>query len=325
MKVLLYQKPSDIWLDLLHNALSIHTDVELHYGTTVESSVVATAEVIICSKPDRRLLEQAAALKLLLVPIAGITHLPLDLITQRGIRVGNTHANADVVAERTLALILAFYGRIIEFHNDLRDRKWHGFWSGQGLGDSWESIYDKRVAVLGAGAIGTSLARLLRVFNCNLTGFRRRAQHRDVPEFDRIVYDADEAIKGAEIVVIALPGSPETEGLIDARRLDAMRGALLVNVGRGSIVDEEALYNACRSGTLRGAAIDTWYSYPEHGTVSPPSRFPFDTLDNVVLSPHTAGYTRRSALRSTHETVENLKRYLRDGSLLHEADPAAAY
>ncbi|TVQ38428.1 MAG: hydroxyacid dehydrogenase [Spirochaetaceae bacterium] len=325
MTVLYFQKPTDVWLELLRQVAAQFPAVDFHYGTEAESRLIARAEVIICSKPSRSLIEQAQALRLLLVPISGITHLPLDLLHRRGVRVGNTHGNAAVVAERAMAMILAFYGRIIEFHHDLRHERWHGFWSGQGLDDTWESIFHKRVSILGAGAIGCSLARLLVPFGCRVTGFKRTPPDRTPEGFERVVTDLDEAIDGAEIVVIALPATAQTERLIDGARIEAMGRALLVNVGRGSIVDEQALFDACRNGTLRGAAIDTWYTYPEHGTVGPPSRFPIHQLDNVVLSPHIAGYTRHSALRCTEETVENLRRYLKDGTLLHEADPATAY
>jgi len=115
----------------------------------------------------------------------------------------------------------------------------------------------------------------------------RRKKDAEVPEhFDAVLPSLKEVLDIAEIVFITLPATSETEGLISKDHLMSMKGKFLVNVGRGSIVDEEGLYEALKSGVLKGAALDTWYTYPTTGVKGAPSRFPIHTLPNVVLSPH---------------------------------------
>jgi phosphoglycerate dehydrogenase-like enzyme len=298
--------------------------VESREGTD-GGDAVADANVIVGGKLSREVVERARALELIIVPFAGISHLPLDLVVERNVRVANCHGNARYVAERTVGMILAFYGKIIEYHNDLRRGRWHGFWVGQGLDDTWESVDGKTVAILGAGHIGHYIARFLRPFDVRIVGFKRRRVETLPEHYDEMYYDLDEAVQAAEIVVIVLPATSETTGLFDANRLATMEGKLLVNIGRGSIVEEEALYEALKTGTLRGACIDTWYRYPKGSTEGTPSAYPVHELDNIVLSPHAAGFTWQSVRNNLSEAMENLRRYLKDGDLLNETTPRSAY
>jgi phosphoglycerate dehydrogenase-like enzyme len=298
--------------------------VESREGTD-GGDAVTDADVIVGGKLNREVVDRAAELKLIIVPFAGISHLPLDLVVNRGIRVANCHGNARYVAERTAAMILAFYGKIIEYHNDLRENRWHGFWVGQGLDDTWESVEGKTAAILGAGHIGHYLARFLTSFDVRVVGYKRRRVDTLPPYYEEMYYDLDEAVQAAEIVIIALPATAETNGLFDSKRLQTMEGKLLVNIGRGSIVEEKALYDALAAGTLRGACIDTWYRYPGGGTEGAPSAYPVQTLSNVVLSPHAAGFTWQSVRNNLSEAMENLRRYLTTGELLNETTPQSAY
>jgi len=283
------------------------------------------AEVIVGSHVSAEQIDQAKKLKAIIVPISGITHLPLDKIISRGIRVANTHGNARYVAERAVALILAFYGKIVEYHNDLVNERWHGFWVGKGLDDTWDSIHGKRVSILGAGEIGKWLARFLSIFDVELIGYKRTPVDTVPPPFARMVYSVDEALTGADMVVIALPLTSHTRGLLGRRELEKMRGKVLVNVGRADVVDEKALYDALKEGVLTGAALDPWYTYPDGKTSGAPAHFPIHTLPNVVLSPHTAGFTAQAASENIRQANESVRRFLSQGELLYETSPADAY
>ena len=325
---------------------------------------LTTADILVGGAISAETVETAERLQLVVVPFTGVNSLPLEVLRRRGIRVANSRGNARSVAERAVALLLAFLGRECDFDADLRAGRWHGFATGESVKKSWESLDGKRAAILGTGAIGIETAGLLRAFGVTATGFRRSGGrsggHAGEPSggdaggdgagiFDRVVTSVPAAVEGADIVVVALPATPATEGLLDAEALAAMQSAVLVNVGRGTIVEEEALYCALKEGTLRGACIDTWYRYPgddpasdaaapgtaarnsaAEGTAAghgftPPSRFPFHELDNVVMSPHVGGYTRRAVERSVEEAVENLRRFLASGELLNEVDLTAGY
>jgi len=107
--------------------------------------------------------------------------------------------------------------------------------------------------------------------------------------------------------------------------LMSMKGKFLVNVGRGSIVNEEGLYEALKSGVLKGAAIDTWYTYPVTGVLGAPSRYPIHKLSNVVLSPHVGGSTNQASARSIEDTVANIRSYLMTGRGIWKADLSKMY
>jgi phosphoglycerate dehydrogenase-like enzyme len=283
-------------------------------------------DVLFGSRVEREIIEKATSLKLLVVPIVGVDHMPLDLLRGRNVRVANSHGNAESVAERAFAMILAFYGRIIEYHNDLRNGVWHGFWIDRGMEDTWTSIRGKSCCILGAGEIGAVLARYLAPFGGRIVGLRRSLPRETPAGFDAITTSLDEALDQGEIVVSVLPLTAETRGLIGKAAFARMQGKLFVNVGRGGVVDEEALYQALVTGILRGAAIDTWYAYPDKGkTEGFPSRFPIHTLPNVVLSPHTAGFTREAARLNVEQGLANLRRFLSGKELLYEVDLSLGY
>jgi len=300
--------------------------VEVIRGVDASLAVFPSLDAIIANVLDRAYYEQTTGLKAVFVPFVGINHLPADLLIERGVSVFNCHGNAESVAERALALALAGFGRIIEFHNDLRAETWHGFWVNKGREDFWHSIFRKRCTILGVGAIGETLARLLKAFDCQVTGYRRKSGAPVPAHFDKVTTDLHAAVSGAQIVFIALPLTDATRGLVGAAELEAMRGAYLVNVGRGEVVDESALYAALRDGTLSGAGIDVWYTYPKGGSVKgAPSRFPIHELPNVVLSPHVAGSTWEAVDINTRQTIDNVKLWIRTGEARHRVDLAASY
>jgi len=267
----------------------------------------------------------SASLKAIFQPFTGVNHLPFAELAKRGIRVFNVHANAPDVAERALAMTLAFYGRIIEYHNDLKASVWHGFWARGGSEDNWDSIRGRNCAILGTGAIGIELAKLLKAFSCTVYGWRRRPGL-EIPEyFDAILPDLRTAIGKAELVFLALPATPATEGILSREILSSMKGKFLVNMGRGSLVDEEGLYEALRDGVLKGAAIDTWFQYPKEGKAGPPSRFPIQDMKNVILSPHVGGSTNQARERTADRTIANITGYLKSGICADEVDLGAAY
>lgn len=295
------------------------------HGLKPESPEANEIDILLAGKlPDATYLA-SPRLKAIFQPFTGINHLPLPALVQRGVHVYNLHANAFDVAEKALALTLASLGRIVEFHNDLRNCVWHGFWVRAGAEDNWDSLYGKTCTILGTGAIGTELAKLLKAFSCRVYGWRRRTAL-PVPEgFDEVIPNLKDAIARSELIFVALPATPLTEGLITREILASMKGKMLVNVGRGSIVDEEGLYVALKDGILRAAAIDAWYSYPESGKTGAPSRFPIHELPNVILSPHVGGTTNQASLRAVSATVQNIRDYLTRGSCLNEADLEAMY
>ena len=285
-----------------------------------------TLDGILVDRIDRSLLDQAVSLKALFTSFTGINHLPIDLLRERGVKVINIHCQAPEVAQCALAMALAFYGRVVEYHNALRATRWHGFWAGHATDDRWTSLFRRPCAIFGTGAIGTALARLLKAFECPVTGYRRHADTQIPPHFDRMETDLAKAVEEAELLFIALPLTQSTRGLFTKDLLLSARGKFLVNVGRGEIVDEEGLYLALKNGVLKGAAIDTWYTYPQSGSrEGAPSRFPIHTLPNVILSPHIAGNTVDGCARIADQVLENIAEWLTTGRCSREANLVEMY
>lgn len=326
MKIVFYYKLNPFWLENIENLRAEFGEVDFVTNREKIQEEMEGAQGIVAGELSLEVVRRARNLEIIFVPYAGVDALPLDYARDRKIRICNVHGNAHYVAERCIAMVLAFYGRIIDYHDDLKHSLWHGYWGGGGIKDTWESIRGKSCAIIGAGEIGKCIARYLKLFDCKVIGFRKRPIRESAEDFDEITLDLNTALDKAELVFVALPLTQETRGLLSANLLARMHGKFLVNVGRGGVVDEEGLYRALKNGTLKGAAIDVWYTYPGMGKpFGRPSGFPFEMLPNVILSPHLAGFTQQAAILNIQQTIENIRAYLRTGKALSEVDLSLMY
>ncbi|MFP4511100.1 MAG: 2-hydroxyacid dehydrogenase [Spirochaetaceae bacterium] len=290
---------------------------------------LSRADVVVAGPLSSEELALATRMKAHILPYAGANALPLEEYRRRGVLIGNSHGNARVVAERAVALALAVTGRIVEFHNDLAKGTWHRRDNPAQIFDYWTSILGARVTIVGTGAIGTRIASLLAGFKCHITGVRRRPVRTIPPElssFDALTDTLSEGLDGAQLVFLCVPLSPDTRDLIGRSELGYMAGGFLVNVSRGEVVSESDLYHALVSGTIAGAALDTWWQYPAGITsVQKPSTLGFEELPNVVMSPHAASHTldgKRSQLR---QAIENVVSYCTEGRMVYPVDPDTGY
>lgn len=287
---------------------------------------IETADAVVSGDISVEFIQKAQRLRMIFVPFAGVDELPLGYIREHGIGVSNAHGNAPHVAERCIAMALAFYGRIIDYHNDLRDSRWHGFAAKRGVRDTWDSIQGKSCAVIGTGQIGKHVARFLKAFACTVVGFKRSPAKERPEFFDEITLNLEEALEKGELIFICLPLTRETKGLFSAEILGKLEGRFLINVGRAQVVDEEGLYRSLKDGILRGAGIDVWYAYPQDSKDrGNPSRYPIHELPNVVLSPHVAGFTPQSARMNIEQTIENIRCYLKTGKPRFVVDTELMY
>ena len=218
------------------------------------------------------------------------------------VSVHNLHHNAAPTAETGLALLFSAAKFVIPYDNALRANDWRPRYEP----NPSMLLQGKTALILGYGAIGQYVGKVLRAMDMLVLGVRRKHQTRseDIDE----VYALDalpNLLPQADVLIISLPGTPETEGLIgDAELALLPKGAVLVNVGRGSIVEAGALFNALKTGHLRGAGLDVWYNYPtdpESRAQTQPSDYNFHELENVVMSPHRGGGSEDSEqLRMVH-------------------------
>lgn len=208
----------------------------------------------------------------------GLDVIDLDACTKRGIAVTITPAGVTrAMASAAVTLVLALSHRVLERDRLLRAGRWsEGRFDLQGLGLSGRTL-----GVVGYGRIGREVVRLLRPWELH-TLVSQRSDPKD-PEVEHV--PLEELLERSDIVVLACPLTPETHHLLDAARLEHMKpGALLVNVARGPIVDQEALVAALASGRLGGAGIDVFEEEPVAADD------PILTAPNVVAAPHALGY-----------------------------------
>jgi phosphoglycerate dehydrogenase-like enzyme len=181
-----------------------------------------------------------------------------------------------------------------------------------------EYVLGKTIGIVGYGRIGREVAKRAVSFGCKVIAANRSpvADKGDASEIYPLA-ELDRMLPQCDVLLIAAGLGPETRGLIDARRLALMKPtALLINIGRAAIVDEEALYRALSGNQLGGAALDVWWQHwsPEDPD-RPPSRFPFHELSNVLMTPHCSGFTDGTADRRWGDLAGNLDRFVRGDDL----------
>lgn len=291
-------------------------------------NLLESADAIITGRLSEDEIKSAGNLRIIFVPFTGLNGFPLKLIKERNILVSNTHANAKYVAEKAVAMILALLGRVVEYHNELKKGNWFRSFD---YDDNWESIQGKTCGILGYGSIGKNIAKLLKSFDCRIIGYKKHIVKENKQEYqfaDEITNNLDEVITKSDIVFISLPLNSETKGLISDKILSAMMGKYIINIARGAIIDEDALYTALKEKTLAGAALDVWYNYPgrdqDHEPVFP-SHKPIYELPNVVISPHKASNTKEAIYAMIDDTLENIRSFLITGKTNNLVDKEHMY
>ena len=264
---------------------------------------LAEAEVLCLSGFwDNSLLDEIPNVRFIQLCSAGYDHFDVCALKARGIRLANAAgANANAVSEHAFALLLSLTRRMSEARDNQHKRFWRGMISD--LGGREDELAGKTLLIVGLGRIGQRIARIAKAFDMRVVGIKRSAGA--LANVDRIGTQAEllTLLPEADAVVLACPLTPETRGLIDARALAAMKpSAYLINVARGPVVDEQALIDALSERRIAGAGIDVTSIEP----LDPAS--PLWSLDNVVLTPHTAGETRRHEANVIDILMANLER-----------------
>jgi len=231
-------------------------------------------------------------LRLLQVPGAGLDLVQLDLVPP-GAFVCNAYGHDIAGGEYVVMALLAWCHQLVPAHETFKAGSWR--MSGRCGAPLHEELHGKTVGILGLGSIGLAAARLVKPFGATVLAANRSLGERP-PFVDELhpLSDLPSLLPRCDFVVVCLAQTPETVGLIGRAAFRSMRrDAVLVNVARGPIVDERAFFEALRDGTIGGAVIDAWYRYPQGGDLrTPPSELPFHELPNVVMTPHTAIWTR---------------------------------
>ena len=272
-------------------------------------------------------LPPAPRLRLLQLPGAGFDAIEFAAVPA-GCAVCNVYEHEVGISEYIVAALLEREIRIARMDATLRRGEWrYGFVLGAPLHGE---LHGKTVGFVGFGRIARATARRLAPFGVRVAARTRSPDPggagaelvADLAGIDRL----DDMLPGVDYLVITCPLNDATRGLVDARRLALLRpDAVVVNVARGPIVDEEALYAACRDRIIGGAVIDTWYRYPDpsggEGGRCLPSRYPFETLANVAMTPHASGWSAGLLERRWTVIAENVLRLARGDPLLNVLRP----
>ena len=291
-------------------------------GEDETAEALAAADAVVAGRFPTERLEQSPGLRAIFVPFAGVNPFPLAQIQERGIDVFNSHGAAPFVAERILALTLALLGRVAEADRKLR----RGEWLRAEPEMFWHSLRGRNVVFLGAGHLAQEAAALMKPLAQSLTAWGRRQRSSPPPGFDRYTTDKTTALEQADLLVLTAPLTPLTEGILGAAELQQLKDAFIVNVGRAQLIDEAALYEALRDGTLAGFATDVHYVY-KRGEDGPtmPSRFALHEMDNVVLTAHSAAHVTAARQANIDGAFANMRAWLDGGTDLQRVDLDAGY
>jgi len=256
------------------------------------------------------LLDSLENLKLIQAITAGIDHIPSEKLALKGIRVQGAHgANSHFIAEHAFAMILSAIKKICYHTECMRKGEFH-------QEEMHRTLFDKNLLILGFGSIGQEIARIAQVFEMKIRVFKRT---KDIPyewkgKVEKVYIDKgelEEAWPWADYIVIALPLDESTKGLIGANELALMKNdAVLVNVARGKIINEEALYQHLLKNPDFIACLDTWWVYPKEGEVFR-QHYDFHKLPNVITTPHVApkvpGFFENMLRKACTLLLESLK------------------
>ena len=251
-----------------------------------------------------QLLEKLPTVKMVATCGVGYDNLPLDYLKANGIKASNTPGVLnDAVCELAIGMLFGLLRRIPQAHEFVKSSAWS-----KGLFTVTTTLAGKRVGIAGMGRIGQDLAKRLEPFKLNLayTGPTRK----DLPY--EYFPDIQSLAKASDVLFLACPAIPETEKMINAEVLKALGPqGYLINIARGSVVDETALLVALQQKWIAGAALDVFENEPN------PNR-EFLNIDNVLLTPHIGSATSETRQLMTNLAIDNLEAFYNKKPLLTE-------
>ncbi len=295
--------------------------------------VTPQVEVVICADPDEALPEMeeteilvcqghhfrpdlyraSSRLKWIHALTAGVENILTPEVKDSPVIV--THSagiHAVPIAEHIMTFILSFVRRFNVYFRQQVQSRWNQI--------RLDELAGKTVGILGMGYVGRALAKRAKAFEMKVVALRRHPEKPD--DVDEVFppEGLNQVLEAADFVVVCLPLTPETRGLLGEKEFRAMKkSAYLVNIARGQIVDEKALVRALQEGWIAGAGLDVFAEEPL------PPESPLWRLENVIITPHQAGGTPYFNQRGINLFAENLKRFLQGEKLVNLVDKDLGY
>lgn len=260
------------------------------------------AEVILHWKKaiEQTVLEQNNQLKWIQTWSAGVNNLPLEQLSERNVSITSANGvHAYPISETIFALMLGLTRKIHTYVRQQQQKQWEH-------ADLKLEIHEKTIGVLGVGAIGLETAKIAKAFGMKVLGVRHSGKSTDFVDEMYTPDQLSDVLPQCDVVVITLPLTDETTNLFGKEQFDQMKNSsTLINIGRGPIVKEDELVEALQSGKIAGAGLDVFATEPL------PEDSPLWDMENVIVTPHTAGSTEHYTERVVRDVfIPNLKNYL---------------
>jgi len=272
------------------------------------------ADILLGPYVTKKILETARNLKLIQIPWTGMDTFDFSVV-DGSIPVCNTHSNADAVAELGVALLLDLVKKVSYHDRKMREGDWNR--KQQPLNLKSGILSKKNVCMLGYGNIGKRMARLLSAFGASIVAVSSK------PCKDRVasmIFPHDQikaAVSKADIVIVTVPLTQNTRNLIDTQMIqNMMRGVTILNMSRADVLSEDAIYNGLSEGHIGAFGADVWWNTPKRGESQsfPSEKYDFTKMDNVVFSPHRAGFVE-GALPHLDGAIENISNLVQGKNL----------
>lgn len=282
--------------------------------------------ILVAGRPTFDDLKKFPRLEILIIPWTGLPEeTSLVLRDFPDLKVYNLHHNAAPVAELAIGLLLAAAKQIIPYDRSLR----RGDWNMRYLNRESILLSGKQALVVGYGEIGKLVKIGLEGLGVAVQVIKKNPGDENSSSIIHPPEKLAELLPKADFLILTLPLTPLTENLIGERELALLpTTAILINVSRGKIVNQAALYQALKERTIFAAGLDVWYNYPadpEARSATPPADFPFHELDNLVLSPHRAGLVRETEYLRLTQTAALINALFRKEQAPNQVDLTAGY
>ena len=300
-----------------------HRLIDLSEGlaSAAERSEYERADVIVGVKFNASL-PLPRHLSLFHAPAAGTDAIDLDLLPASA-ALCNCFGHEAAIAEYVMTALLLRHVPLAAADADLRAQRWT-YWAGRLTGLRTE-LGGQTIGLLGFGHIAKAIAARAKAFGMGVHVANRSAVSSPLVDRYFSLAEMQSFMGSADALVVSLPLAEQTRGLIGQAELAAMRPeAVILNVGRGPVIEEQALFDALAERRIGGAIIDTWYQYPTPTQAEcAPSSLDFASLPNVVMTPHMSGWTTGTVLRRQHTMADNIARLAEGRSLLNVVRQAA--
>ncbi len=308
-------KIEDTYLSMLRD---IQPDLTIHCCENEQAAApyLPHADIVIADNRSFGLLtlERAPRLKWLQSLTAGVDKMPLAELEKRGVRVTNTKGMHKIqMSEYALGMMLE-HARNRSYYRGLQNSK---VWEKAFIGDE---LYGKTVGIVGIGSIGEEIARKCKAFDMNVIGLNRSGKA--VPFVDAVLTYAgmNQLLETSDYIIVLLPITKETRDLIGGAEFQRMKPTCyFISMGRGGVVNEDALIEALQTGKIGGAALDVFETEP-----LPPTS-PLWNMDRVIVTPHHAGATRHYKARAFEIICKNFRFFVEGKPLLNVVNAEAGY